>query len=497
MDGVTRTAANGEGTRAGAHPPWDVFSRLGAAQGLPHPPHECLADLLECDTPAEPEEGLGVYSTVDEAVEAASRAFAAYQQVCSQKRFEIVRSMRRAAWASAEELALGCVRESGMGRVDSKTLKNRLVASATPGPEALVPYVSTGDHGLSLVERAPFGLVASITPVTNASTSIINHGIAMLAAGNAVVFNAHPRAARVSARAIQLLNKAISDAGGPPDLLTCCSEPTIETAQQLMHHPGIDQVVVTGGPAVVKEGMRCGKPVIAAGPGNPPVVVDETADLEEAARDIVFGASFDNNLVCILEKEIIAVESIADELVNALRRHGAFELSTWQGQRLTNVVLDENRGPGRPGVVNRRWVGQDASVILREIGVDAGPGVPLVFLETPADHPLVLTELLMPVIPLVRVPNVSDAIELAVHVEGGCRHTAVMHSKNIDHMTRMAREIRTTIFVKNGPSLTGLGYQGQGFTSMTIATPTGHGVVGPLAYTRERRCVLVDYLRIV
>ena len=264
-----------------------------------------------------------------------------------------------------------------------------------------------------------------------------------------------------------------------------------------MVHPGINLLVVTGGEAVVAEGMRSGKPVIAAGPGNPPVVVDETADISRAARDIVIGAGFDNNLVCILEKEIIAVESIADELVAALKKEGAYELTSWQAQRLANVVLDENLGAGRPSVVNKRWVGQDASVILREIGVEVGPEVKLIIMETPWDHPFVLTEMLMPVIPVVRVPTVDEAIDVAIAVERGFRHTAVMHSTNIRHMTRMARAIDTTIFVKNGPSLAGLGHEGQGFSSMTIATPTGHGVVGPIAYTRQRRCVLVDYLRIV
>ena len=475
----------------------DTFRRLAAATALPHPRSRHLVDLEDGGELEEIAEEYGVFADLDRAVAAANDAFRALSGLSLEQRFELVRAMRKAAWANAEYLAVFCVKESGMGRVDSKTLKNRLVASATPGPEALTSHVSTGDYGLSLLERAPWGTIGSITPVTNAATSIINHGIAMVSAGNSVVFNAHPRAAKVSARALQVLNKAVVEAGGPANLLTCCAHPTQETAKELMVHPGIDLLVVTGGKAVVGEGMRCGKPVIAAGPGNPPVVVDETAYIDKAARDIIFGASFDNNLVCILEKEVIVVEAVAEQLVESLKQHGAYELSSWQAQRLSNVVLEEIPGPGRPASVNKNWVGQDAATILREIGVEAGSDVQLIFAEVPWDHPFVLTELLMPIIPVVRAPDVEQAIELAITVEQGFRHTAVMHSTNIDHMTRMARAINTTIFVKNGPSLAGLGHEGQGFTSMTIATPTGHGIVGPIAYTRQRRCVLVDYLRIV
>lgn len=490
---MTDVVTGKDSPSAGSH----FFSRLGAAVALPNSRSHHIGDLGEDGAIERIAEECGVFATLDQAVAAANEAFSALNKMSLEVRFDLVRAMRKTAWANAEYLAALCVKESGMGRMDSKTLKNRLVAAATPGPEALSSHVSTGDYGLSLMERAPWGTIGSITPVTNAATSIINHGLSMVAAGNSVVFNAHPRAAAVSARAMQLLNKAVVEAGGPPNLLTCCAVPTLESAKALMVHSGIDLLVVTGGEAVVAEGMRSGKPVIAAGPGNPPVVVDDTADIPRAARDIVIGAGFDNNLVCILEKEIIAVDSIADDLVVGLKKEGAYELTSWQAQRLSNVILEENLGAGRPSVVNKRWVGQDASVILREIGVEVGPEVKLIIMETPWDHPFVLTEMLMPVIPVVRVPTVDEAIDVAIAVERGFRHTAVMHSTNIQHMTRMARAVDTTIFVKNGPSLAGLGHEGQGFSSMTIATPTGHGIVGPIAYTRQRRCVLVDYLRIV
>jgi len=254
---------------------------------------------------------------------------------------------------------------------------------------------------------------------------------------------------------------------------------------------------VTGGPGVVREAMGSGKKAICAGPGNPPVVVDETADLEQAARDIVKGASFDNNVVCILEKEILAVEAIADRLKAILLQRGAVELSSWQLSRLMKAILAEDHGPGKHGVVNKAFVGKSPSVILREIGMSVDDSVRLVVAETDAQHPLVWTEQLMPVLPLVRVRNADEAIDLAKAVEQGMGHTAVCHSKNLDVLSRMSREINTSIFIKNGPSLAGLGFGGEGFASFSIASPTGEGLTSAIDFTRVRRCTLVDAFRIV
>lgn len=384
-----------------------------------------------------------------------------------------------------------------MGRHEDKTEKNLLVAERTPGTEALQAQAWTGDRGLTLVERAPYGVIAAITPSTNPTSTMICNAIGMIAAGNAVVFNAHPAAKQCSAQTVQVLNQAIQSAGGPPNLVTCPAEPTIESAQHLMRHPEIRLLVVTGGPGVVREAMSSGKKAICAGPGNPPVVVDESADLEQAARDIVKGASFDNNIVCILEKEIIAVESIADRLKAIMLQRGAVELSPSQLKRLMNVILAEDHGPGKHGLVNKAFVGKTPSVILQEIGVVVDPSVRLAVAETDAQHALVWTEQLMPVMPLVRVRNADEAIDLAKAVEQGMGHTAMIHSKNLDVLSRMSLEINTSIFVKNGPSLAGLGFGGEGFTSFSIASPTGEGVTSALDFTRVRRCTLVDSFRIV
>ncbi len=449
---------------------------------------------------AAPEEaeapGDGVHPTVDAAVAAAGKAFRRLGEVPLSKRHEIVAAIRAAMLEAAEPLARAAREETGYGRWQHKVLKNRLVTLKTPGPEALEPRTWTGDRGLTLMEWAPFGVIGAITPVTNPTSTIICNTIGMISAGNTVVFNVHPSARRCSMQAVRLLNRTIVGAGGPPDLITAVASPTIESAQELMRHPGVRLLVVTGGPGVVAAAMKSGKRAICAGPGNPPVVVDATADIPAAARDIIAGAGLDNNVICVDEKEVFVVQSVADKLLRALVRQGAYVAGKAERGLLEKAIFAEVRGPGRPGVINRELIGQDAGRIMARAGIE-GADPPLVVMEVEADHPLVWTEQLLPVLPLVRVSSVEVGIDLAVRAEHGYGHSASMHSHDIDALSRMARAINTSIFVKNGPIAAGLAHGGEGFTSFTIASPTGEGLTGPLSFSRQRRCVLVDHFRIV
>lgn len=438
----------------------------------------------------------GIYPDLEDAVAAARRGHRALDALTLAKRTEIVAAMRQVMRANAELLARMAHEETGLGRIEDKIKKNYLVIDKTPGPEILQPGAWTGDHGLALVEHAPYGVFGVITPSTNPTSTIICNSIGLVTAGNTAVFNVHPGAKRVSAYQIQLLNRAIIAAGGPPDLLTAPADPTVESAQALMRHPGVRILLITGGEAVVRLAMASGKRAICAGPGNPPVVVDETADLDLAGRQIVFGASFDNNIICVDEKEVFAVAAIADKLKAAMLAHGAVELPSYRLKALENLIFEQFPGPRQHGVMKKQWIGQDAGKILKALGINA-PEARLVLAETPVDHPLVWTEQLMPVLPLVRVRNVDEGIDLAVQAEHGFGHTASMFSRDIDALSRMARAVNTTIFVKNGPNLAGLGYGGEGYTSFSIASPTGEGLTNALTFTRVRRCTLVDHFRIV
>ncbi|MCA9242356.1 MAG: aldehyde dehydrogenase EutE [Phycisphaerales bacterium] len=439
----------------------------------------------------------GAFPTVDAAVAAAREAFVAFGKTPLASRAKLIAAIRASMLEHAEDLAKRAHAETGLGRWQDKLVKNRLVSSKTPGTEDLTPIASTGDRGLTLMERAPFGVIAAITPSTNPTSTIICNSIGMLAAGNTVVFNPHPSAKAVSIYNVALINQAIASVGGPPNLITCVAEPTIESAQALMKHPGIRLLVVTGGPGVVQAAMGSGKRAICAGPGNPPVVVDETADIELAGRDIVRGASFDNNVICTDEKEVFVVRSVADKLLEVMKRNGAVVLNAQQTRQLEAVIFKERRAAPLQSIVDRDLIGRNASVILAKIGMNVGDDVRLAVMDVEQDHPLVWTEQLMPVMPVVRVANCDEAIDLAVQAEGGRGHTASMFSRNIEKLSRMARVINCSIFVKNGPCFAGLGEGGEGHTSFSIASPTGEGLTGPRAFSRERRCVLVDHFRIV
>lgn len=440
----------------------------------------------------------GQFTRVADAIAAAEQAFVQLQDISLETRENMLEAMRQVILDNAKMLAEMGAEETGLGDVGDKINKHIVAATKTPGLEDIKPEAITGDHGLTVTELAPYGVICSITPMTNPSETIINNGLIMIAAGNAVVFNAHPSAKKVTMKAVELVNQAIVEAGGPDNLLTGVVEPTIETAGELMTDPRIRVLVVTGGPGVVKAAMSSGKKVIAAGPGNPPVVVDETADLEKAARAIVDGATLDNNICCICEKEIIAVDAIADELKRHMKAYKTVELTGSQVEQVTDLVFDKWQGVGcKDAVLNRRFVGKSALAILGELGIQAPPDTRLIIVETAADHPLVWKEQMMPIIPLVRVPNADAAIDFALEVEQACYHTAVMHSRNVEKLSRMARLINTTIFVKNGPSYAGLGFGGEGPTAWTLASPTGEGATTPRTFTRPRRCVLVDAFRIV
>jgi acyl-CoA reductase-like NAD-dependent aldehyde dehydrogenase len=441
--------------------------------------------------------GDGVFGDLDSAIKAARQAFLAYSTMGLERRKVIVAAMRAAMRPQAEPLARLAVEETGLGRVSDKIQKNLLVTEKTPGPEELVPTAQSGDHGLVLIEPAPFGVIGAITPVTNPSSTIICNAIGMISAGNSVVFNAHPSAKRVSMATIRLLNQAIVAAGGPANLLTCIAEPSIKSAGDLMKHPLIRLLVVTGGPGVVQAAMNSGKRAICAGPGNPPSVVDPSADITKAGRDLVMGHSFDNNVICVDEKEVIVVDSVAEALKASMKKAGAVELKPSDLSRLEKVIFEKNAGPKGHATVKKEFVGHDASLILKELGVPAGPEVRCVLVEVPNDHPLIYTEQMMPVLPLTRTRTVDEAIDLAVEAEGGCFHTATMHSHDLDALSKMAKKSNCSIFVKNGRSVAGLGHEGEGYTSFTIASPTGEGLTGPRAFSRWRRCTLVDHFRIV
>ncbi|MHC1728968.1 MAG: aldehyde dehydrogenase family protein [Syntrophobacteraceae bacterium] len=438
----------------------------------------------------------GVFEQLDDAVAAADKARRRLETLTLRER--VVEVIRRAARLNAKRLAEMAVDETGMGRIEDKVKKNLLVANRTPGPEALSPSAMTGDMGLTLVENAAWGVIASVTPSTNPAATVINNAISMISGGNAVVFAPHPSAKRTTQETIRILNKAIIEETGIGDLMVCVREPSIEVAGKLFTYPGINLLVVTGGEAVVDAARKStNKRLIAAGAGNPPVVVDETADIPRAARAIYDGASFDNNIVCADEKEIIVVDSVADALKRELSVVGAVEISREQAEAVARAVLLDYPGPKRRP--NPKWVGRDAVELARAGGFSVPDSCRLLFVDVGRDTDYVFAriEQMMPLLPLLRAKDFHEAMDWAMLLERDLRHTAGLHSRNIDNMDAMARRMNTSLFVKNGPHVAGLGAGGEGWTSMTISTPTGEGVTNARTFVRLRRCTLVGSFRIV
>jgi len=437
-----------------------------------------------------------IFGTLEECINSAETAQKILADMGLRKRGEIIQAMRDAAVKNAEHLARMIPEETKMGRWEDKVQKNILAAEKTPGIEDLQPVVFTGDRGLTLVENAPYGIIASVVPSTNPASTIINNAISIIAAGNAVVVAPHPAAKNSSHETIKILNDAIVSVGGPAALISTVNPPSVEFTQSLLKHPKIKMIIVTGGPAIVKVAMSAGKKTIAAGPGNPPCVVDETAIIEKAAHDMVSGASFDNGILCTAEKETLVVASVFEQFLAALRKDKrAYELSTKQMDELAKLAIKEPAGPGKEGVMNRDFVGKNASVIAKALGLDIPDEIRLLWGVTDKNHPFVWTEQLSPVMPVVKMNDVDEAIAFGVEVEGDNHHTFIMHSLNVDNLTKMARLCQGSIFVKNGPSYMGLG-MGEGYAALSIATPTGDGLVKARNFTRPLRCVLVDYFRI-
>lgn len=430
----------------------------------------------------------GVFSDMNEAIEAAKKAQKIVARMSMDQREKIISNIRKKTIESAEILARMGVHETGMGNVGHKILKHQLVAEKTPGTEDITTTAWSGDRGLTLIEMGPFGVIGAITPCTNPSETILCNTIGMLAGGNTVVFNPHPAAIKTSIYAINLLNEASLEAGGPDNIACTVEKPTMETSNVMMKHKDIPLIAATGGPGVVTAVLSSGKRGIGAGAGNPPALVDETADVRKAAEDIVNGCTFDNNLPCIAEKEVVAVTSVVDELMHYMvNEQGCYLASKEEQDALTAVVMKDGR-------LNRHCVGRDAKALLGMIGVSVPDNIRCIIFEGPKEHPLITTELMMPILGIVRAKDFDDAVEQAVWLEHGNRHSAHIHSKNVDNMTKYAKAIDTAILVKNGPSYAALGFGGEGFCTYTIASRTGEGLTSASTFTKRRRCVMTDSL---
>ncbi len=480
----------------------DVLSRMGgkspslAGSAKPTSPKSTAPKPVVSKKPSAARKG--VFPDADSAVEAARGGYEALRKKGYAARAKVIEIVKAMCTAKAEEWGKIELEETGIGRLDHKIEKLQIL-TRVPGVEWLKPYGMSGDYGISMEESAPFGVIATITPVTHSIPTLSGNIVNMVAAGNAMVINAHPGGAKCAALAVDAFNREIERQVGIENLVTIIESPTLESFNALCASPGIDLLCVTGGPGVVGAAMKSGKRAICAGPGNPPVVVDVCADLDKAARDIIAGASYDNNLLCIGEKQVFVLEPVFDEFVAAFKRAGGHQLSTKQLEVLTGEAFTTAKDAGGCShpVLNRKLVGASPEILASNCGARVPAGTPILFAETDASHEFVQEEQMMPMIPLVRARDMDQAISLAVQSEHGYHHSAMIHTNHVGHMTRMGQAMDSSVFVKNGPCTAGLGIGGEGFLSYSIATTTGEGVTTPATFTRRRRCVLVDALNVV
>ncbi len=440
----------------------------------------------------------GIFTCVDEAVAASTEAFEQLSERSIEDRKRIIGHIRRISIEQCVELGTMEMEETKIGRLVHKIEKLKTLGEKTPGVEFMRSEVFSGDHGLAVIEHAPFGVIGAITPVTHSLPTITGNAVSMIAGGNTLVVNPHPSGKRVAVEGVRRFNQAIYRDLGIDNLISVIAEPTIESADAIFNHRGVKLICVTGGPAVARAAMQSSKRAIVAGPGNPPVVVDETADLDRAARAIIAGGSYDNNLLCIAEKEVFVVAEVFDAMMAAMERAGAGRLNAREIDALTRVAIASvGEGDHKHDVAAKDFIGQDAAFLARAAGKNVPANTELIFGETDEHNPFVPVEQMMPFVPFVRVRDVDEAIAKAKYYEHGFRHTSIIHSNNVRNMTRMGRALDTTLFVKNGPCMAALGLGGEGYLSFSIATPTGEGVTTPLTFTRERRCSLIDDLRIL
>ncbi len=489
----------------------EVLGKLGSAPGadarpLPAPsaPRRALTPACGCETRKSSAANVslrgkfGVFQDANEACAAAQEAYLQLKQKGIEARRKIEEIVKTLAGKNAEAWGKLELDETNIGRLDHKIEKLKII-KLVPGVDWLHPDGRSGDHGITLEEYTPFGVVGAVTPSTHSVPTMTGNIVNIAAAGNAVVFNPHPGAARCAAHAVRTYNEAIYRETGIENIACLVEKPTLESFNAICKHESVRLLLVTGGPAVVKAAMQTGKRAICAGPGNPPVFVDDTCCLKRAARAIIAGAAYDNNLLCIGEKEIFVLDHVADNLIQQMSENGGMKLNSAQLDQLTKAAFTITDGQGggcARASVNKEFIGKDPVILARAAGVDIRPDTQLLFAETDANHPFVEEEQMMPFVPIVRVQSIEEGIEHALKAEHGYKHTSIIHSHDVENMTAMARALDTTLFIKNGPCMAGLGLGGEGYLSYSIATPTGEGVTNPRTFTRVRRCVMVDQLRI-
>lgn len=431
-------------------------------------------------------EQLGVFDDVQDAIDAAFEAQKEIAKATTMDRDKYIQAIKDKVLPVVEKETIREFEETGYGRLDQKLIKNVASVATNPGTEALKTEVFASSAGLTVEYDAPTGLIGALTPVTNGLVTVACNTMCMIAGGNTVTFNAHPAGKETAAIAVDLVNQAIVEAGGPVNCCTMVRIPTMETLDVIMESPKVSMLIGTGGEAMVHTLMSSSKKVIAAGPGNPPTIVDETTDVKAAAQALYGAVPFENNMLCVTEKEAFVVEAVYDQFIDEMVACGARLLTDEEVEKLVDACILKFDNGAFAAV--KQYVGKDANVILEGAGCEPSEGdLQLAIFKADKDNPFVACEQMMPIFPIVKCADFDEALELAVKAEHGYRHSASCWSMDFERITRAAQELGVTNFAANGTTTAGTGVGGTGTGSATIATGTGEGFTDPSTFCRRRR----------
>ncbi len=432
------------------------------------------------------ESNSGVFAQVEEAVAASRTAFQTFLSLTLRQRGDLLTDLRLKLIKHTDELALMEEQETGMGIAKDKALQIKRAILGTPGTDYSKRTTECDEEGLILDESFPYGVSVALHPLNHPTASIINCSIMLLAAGNTVVHLLPKRAEKVARYTVRLINSYLYESCGIPNLSICMRDNRYEYNKAFMEHPDAGLIVVTGGDDVVRCALSLKKRVIAAGAVNPLVIVDSDFDPMEAAKMIMEDITFDHNLLCTSEKCAVVLTEALPDFAVALMAEGAFFLNAAQADALLAAVFDEDL------VIRKEFVGKSAPFLLKAAGIEANADCRAIVFETEVVSPFVVQEFAAPVLPLVRADSFREAIDLAAFIEGGRFHTAAVFSRDIQHLSEASRALRTSLFLKNSPTLYGAGIKGNAAVTFTIANVTGEGPVVPAHLVRHRKCVLLN-----
>jgi len=390
-------------------------------------------------------------------VSQAKTAAALFSQFTQEDVDRIVKPMVIAGLKQAQYLARLAVEETRIGVLEDKALKNMVatefVYNYVKDKRTVGVIAEYPERGL--IELAePIGVIFSLTPITNPTSTVLFKCIMAIKTRNAMIFSPHPSSWRCCSEAVKIMYEAAVKHGAPEGVFTCLESHTLQDNAYLMHHKDVGLIDATGGPGAVKAAYSSGKPALGVGPGNTPVYLEKTADLDMAVVDIITSKTFDNGTICASEQTVVIDDEIYDRVLKKFADLGTHICNQKETAQLGRTVIDPATGFMQPMAV-----GQKAVDIARFAGIFVQPNTKLLIAPIKGvgrEHPLSV-EKLFPVLAVYRAKSTEEALKVCVQVNrlGGLGHTAVVFSKNDEIIRKFGEVINAGRIIVNSPGSIG------------------------------------------